>query len=104
MARRKPTVRKAPPKKLTEMEQTYKARKAVHGVFPEMATITQELKRILHGTPNWENLPADMKEALEMNAHKTARILCGDPHHTDHWHDLVGYSGLVEKRLKGIAI
>lgn len=101
MARRKTVTRKP---KLSEMELTYRARKSAHGVFPEMARVTQALKKVLVDTPNWAELPDDMKEALEMNAHKTARILCGDSNHTDHWHDLVGYPGLVEKRLKGIAI
>jgi hypothetical protein len=100
--RRKPARKRAPA--LSAMEQTYKERKSAHGAFPEMARVTQVLKRALVDTPNWATLPDDMKEALEMNAHKTARILCGDPDHVDHWHDLVGYPGLVEKRLKGVKI
>ena len=41
----------------------------------------------------------EMKEALEMLAHKTGRILNGDPYFHDSWHDIIGYTRLVEKRL-----
>ncbi len=41
-----------------------------------------------------------MKESLEMNMHKVARILNGDPTYLDNWHDIIGYTRLVEKRLE----
>jgi hypothetical protein len=40
-----------------------------------------------------------MKEALDMVAHKIGRILNGDPTYTDSWHDIAGYSKLVEDEL-----
>lgn len=40
-----------------------------------------------------------MREALEMNAHKTARILNGDPTYKDNWMDIEGYTHLVTKTL-----
>jgi hypothetical protein len=39
-------------------------------------------------------------EALEMIAHKIARILNGNPDHHDHWHDIAGYATLVAERLE----
>jgi len=39
------------------------------------------------------------KEALEMILHKVARIVSGNPNHADHWHDIGGYSKLVEDRI-----
>jgi hypothetical protein len=41
-----------------------------------------------------------MREALEMLAHKTGRILNGDPAYADSWHDIAGYVRLVEQRLE----
>lgn len=49
---------------------------------------------------NWESLSSDKKEALEMIAHKIARILNGDPNYADSWHDIVGYAKLVEDSLQ----
>ena len=46
-------------------------------------------------------MPGDMRESLEMVAHKVARILNGNPTNVDSWHDIAGYAALVEKRLRG---
>lgn len=70
-----------------------------YGEFPEHARITQNLKRAMQDSPNWNLLDDDMKEALEMIAHKAGRILNGDPYYADSWHDIIGYTRLVEKRL-----
>ena len=42
-----------------------------------------------------------MREALEMTAHKTARILTGEPSEPDHWLDKAGYYTLVANCLSG---
>ena len=34
-----------------------------------------------------------------MVAHKIGRILNGDPNYIDSWHDIIGYTRLVEQRL-----
>ena len=44
-------------------------------------------------------LSPDQAEALDMIAHKIARILNGDPNHHDHWHDIAGYATLIADRL-----
>jgi|SRR5688572_53085 len=49
----------------------------------------------------WQALAADQREALEMNAHKVARILNGDPDYSDSWRDIAGYATLVADRLDG---
>jgi len=68
-----------------------------------MATITQNLKEILHAAPSWENMDADQQESLEMIVHKIARILNGRPDYADSWVDIAGYARLVSERLeKGI--
>jgi hypothetical protein len=47
----------------------------------------------MRGTLNWERLSRGEREALDMIAHKIARILSGaDPHDSEHWRDLAGYA------------
>lgn len=81
-------------KTLIDREKTY-------GSFKDFSVICQALKRVLHSSPKWNLLSDSQKEALEMDAHKTARILNGDPNYVDNWHDKAGYSTLVEKEING---
>lgn len=69
----------------------------------EQSSVAARLKAVLHSSPNWSRLSPDQQEALDMNAVKTSRILCGDPDFHDHWHDISGYSTLVADRLLGKA-
>jgi len=81
------------------IEKTLAQRAKTHGNFKTHAEISQQLKLVL-----WEhsyyNLDPDQCEALEMIAHKIARILNGNPNAHDHWHDIAGYATLVANRLK----
>ena len=86
--------------KPTDIAQTLAERGTRYGDFSEHARITQAIKAAMVDSPNWATLPADMKEALEMNAHKMGRILNGDPNYHDSWHDIVGYTKLVADRLE----
>jgi len=76
-----------------------------YGAFDSHAQITQRLKEVMQGSvddvpTNWKTLSASQREALEMIAHKIGRILNGDPNYADSWHDIAGYSILVEKELE----
>ena len=84
------------------IEETLTERGSKYGSFVGHADITQQLKAVMHDTPNWEKLHSDQKECLEMVAHKVGRILNGDPNYHDSWHDIVGYCKLVADRLLGI--
>jgi len=81
------------------IEKTLKQRQKTHGEFKTHAQISQELKAVMreHGLLE---LSPDQVEALEMIAHKIARILNGNPNTHDHWHDVAGYSTLVADELK----
>lgn len=74
-------------------------RRQTHGAFIYHACLTQALKRAMRESKNWDTLPDDMKEALEMIQHKIGRILSGDPAYQDHWVDIEGYARLVSQRL-----
>lgn len=82
-----------------DVDMTLAERGARYGDFEGHAHITQELKGTMHASPNWPHLKPDQKEALEMAAHKIGRILNGDPNYIDSWHDIIGYTRLVENRL-----
>tara|TARA_R110000851_G_scaffold332934_2_gene510504 strand:+ start:3765 stop:4025 length:261 start_codon:yes stop_codon:yes gene_type:complete len=82
-----------------DIDKTLNERGNRYGSFNEHARITQNLKRAMVDSPNWDSLSDDMKEALEMNVHKMGRILNGDPHYHDSWHDIIGYTKLVADRL-----
>lgn len=73
-----------------------------YGRFDSHAAITQELKAVMRRHIGWAKLSDDQKEALEMCAHKTGRILNGDPNYADSWIDLSGYPKLVADRLNGV--
>lgn len=81
------------------IEQTLQERGNRYGEFKGHARITQNIKRAMVDSPNWAGLSDDKKEALEMVAHKMGRILNGDPEYADSWHDIIGYSKLVEDEL-----
>lgn len=70
-----------------------------YGPFYDHADITQRLKEVMHTTRDWDDLPPDVKEALEMIQHKVARILNGQWQYKDSWDDTAGYATLVSKRI-----
>jgi hypothetical protein len=75
-------------------------RGARYGAFKDNAALSQALKAVMRSGPKWAALDPDMKEALEMNAHKISRILCGNPHYDDSWIDIAGYATRVADRLR----
>jgi len=84
---------------MSKIAQTLAQRQKTHGNFSGHAEISQKLKTVMYETECWQDLPAEHREALDMIAHKIARILNGNPNHADHWHDISGYATLVEGRL-----
>jgi len=84
---------------MTSIDKTLQERGNRYGEFPEHARVTQNIKRAMADSKNWETLSDDKKESLEMVAHKIGRILNGDPDYADSWHDISGYTKLVEDDL-----
>lgn len=64
-----------------------------HGDFRNLASIAQGIKSMLH-KGNWDSLPNNKREALELIATKMARIVVGDYNFDDHWDDIKGYAEL----------
>lgn len=84
---------------MSEIDKTLAERGERYGRFEDHAKIAQGFKRVMWGTPRWNHLADDQKQALEVIQDKVARILNGDPDYTDNWHDIRGYAKLVEDRL-----
>lgn len=82
------------------IEETLKQRGSAYGDFREQARITQAIKDAMRDSPNWDKLPPYIKEGLDMNAHKTARMLNGDPLYDDNMHDIIGYTKLMQDRAR----
>lgn len=85
----------------TTIESTLAERNARYGRFEDHARIAQAIKECMRMQEGWARLRADQREALEMVAHKVARILNGDPNYDDSWTDIAGYAELVAARLRG---
>jgi Domain of unknown function (DUF6378) len=83
------------------VDATLAERAKVHGQFGEHSRVAQAIKAAMRTSPFWDGLADDSKEALEMVAHKAARILNGGEAHADNWHDMAGYAVLVERRVTG---
>jgi len=84
---------------MSDIEKTLIEREKRYGSFASHAVIAQAIKSKMQDTRNWYDLSQDKREALEMIAHKIARILNGDPNYADNWHDIAGYAKLVEDEL-----
>ena len=83
---------------MDNVQDTLKERGDRYGDFTDHAIITDGLLEVMYKAPGWKKLPPFMKQALRTIADKIARILNGDPHYTDNWHDIQGYAKLVEDR------
>jgi hypothetical protein len=93
-----------------------------YGKFTGHAMIAQTIKNLMRGNFNevcarvehsndecairnkWTGLAPDQQEALDMIAHKIARILNGDPNYADSWVDIAGYAQLVADRLNNTGV
>lgn len=72
-----------------------------YGPFMRHAQISQDIKQaIFKYTKGKEKLSDDKIEALEMIAHKIARIINGDPNYADSWDDIAGYATLIANNIK----
>lgn len=106
------------------VKELLEERNDTHGSFQGNALCAQTLKEIIRGNfepenpefntlvenliksqaffkQGWKRLQAIHREALDMDMHKNARIMNGDPTFDDHWDDKGGYSGLPKKFKHG---
>lgn len=85
---------------MTEIDDVLRERSKHYGDFAGIGEHAQRIKHAIHAGSNWGTLKPDEREALDMVAHKIARILSGDPEIVDHWLDAAGYLKLISDRLE----
>jgi hypothetical protein len=83
---------------MDDLTNTLNERDKRYGDFKKNADISIGILEIMQCSPNWQSLPSFMKKALITIADKISRILTGDPHYADNWHDIQGYAKLAEDR------
>lgn len=85
------------------IEHTLAERQSTYGNFEDVAFVTENIMHILAKVRvnGLDDLPHTHSMALYMIASKMARIVNGDFNHLDSWHDIGGYSKLIEKLIKG---
>lgn len=91
---------------MTDVNKVLHDRNKTHGDFATHSKISQDLKFVVRNATSpdgeylWGKLDSMQKEALEMDLHKIARVLNGDPDYDDHWVDIAGYAQLVANKLQ----
>lgn len=83
------------------IDNTLSERGSRYGRFEDGAEIMQHFKEYARNTPGWNKMKPIQRESLDMIFHKIGRILNGDPDYADSWHDVCGFSKLVDDYLNG---
>ena len=78
------------------IDATLAERRSQYGSFTGVANTTGQLMAVIKNSPNGHTMPYAHEEALHMICSKIARIVNGDINHLDSWHDIGGYSKLIE--------
>lgn len=79
--------------------ETLAERQSTYGDFSKVAEMTQGLLFVM-SQYGYSDMPDTHKESIHMIASKLARIVNGDNNHLDSWHDIGGYSKLIENLIK----
>lgn len=81
------------------VNETLDQRGRRYGEYATLSATSQDLKSIVRNGANYHILESEMMESLDLICNKIARIVNGDCHYIDSWHDIAGYAKLVEDTL-----
>ena len=84
---------------MSDVDSTLNERGARYGNYFYVVSTTQQLMSIVECGANYEHLNAEQKTSLFMICNKIARAVNGDPNYIENWHDIAGYSTLIENSL-----
>ena len=84
---------------MSDVDSTLNERGARYGNYSDVASTTQQLMSTVECGANYEHLNAEQKTSLFMICNKIARAVNGDPNYIENWHDIAGYSTLIENSL-----
>lgn len=79
---------------MTSTEALINQRRETHGDWKEQATLSHDLKSMVHRSRQWNVMEKHQREALDMIMTKVSRICTGNPNEVDHWNDIAGYATL----------
>lgn len=82
------------------IDDTLNERQSQYGCFEDVAFATENIIGILKRC-GYDNMPNTHKMAMYMIVSKMARLVNGDHNHLDSWHDIGGYSKLIENLIGG---
>lgn len=88
---------------MSSLETVLSERDARYGSFASFAKISQAFKAVMSDALIGKKVTDVQYEAMDMIAHKLARIVSGDPNYIDSWQDLAGYATLVVRDLEKTA-
>lgn len=83
---------------MADIDATLQERGDKYGDFREHGRLSQQIKHVMQTSRNWAFLPFYLQEGLDMIAHKIGRMLNGDPFYDDNFHDIIGYTKLMQDR------
>lgn len=84
---------------MSDVSETLNNRQATHGDYHEQAELFDALLKTAQTGPKFHQLTSQERGGLVMILQKASRILSGNPHEPDHWHDIAGYATLVERDI-----
>lgn len=82
-----------------KLDTTLVERGGRYGDFTNNARVAQQIREIVRACESWSKMTPVEREALDAIILKISRIVTGDPHYPDNWHDIQGFAKLVEDRL-----
>lgn len=87
---------------MKKIQDILKERGETHGDFSDNAAYSQQLKRVVESSKNWESLTDVQRESMHMILHKISRICAGNANERDHYDDIAGYAKLAADRIEGV--
>ncbi len=89
---------------MSNVDETLAERGSRYGEFADVAELTARIYGHLCAKMRGrDEFHAYHFEAIHMICQKLARAVCGDPMYPDNWHDIGGYSKLVENEINKVS-
>lgn len=85
---------------MPEIDDLLKDRGSRYGDFGVQSQTAQAIREAFQTGDNWDDLPAYMREGLDLVATKLSRMLCGDFMYMDNVVDIIGYMTLVKTEME----
>lgn len=88
---------------MKKLDEILTERAEEYGDFACGARIGRDLMRICEHASSWQRMTSAEQYATIMICAKLARVLNGNPHHADSWHDIANYATLTVDHIKELS-